>query len=97
MTLQRTISRERNESLVGEPIEVLVEAPAQDGEPARGRTWMDAPEIDGGVTLTGRPVAPGDIVTARVTAAAAYDLEAVRAPAETDAVRGCKNPTNSAE
>ncbi|MEZ6195015.1 MAG: 30S ribosomal protein S12 methylthiotransferase RimO [Planctomycetota bacterium] len=74
MTRQREISRARNEALVGREIEVLVEDPGENGGEARGRTWMDAPEIDGGVRIEGPSPAPGRIVRARVTAAEAYDL-----------------------
>ena len=42
---------------------------------AKGRSMWDAPEIDGTVHLTGRlPIRAGEIVTARVERADAYDL-----------------------
>jgi ribosomal protein S12 methylthiotransferase len=89
MTLQRSISREHNGSLVGREIDVLVEKPKEsEGDtPASGRTWMDAPEIDGGVTLTGVDVAPGQIVRARVTEAQDYDLVAEVSEQGADATR----------
>jgi ribosomal protein S12 methylthiotransferase len=45
------------------------------GRAGRGRTKWDAPEIDGGVHLTGRlPIRAGEIVTARITGSSEYDL-----------------------
>ncbi len=45
------------------------------GRTAKGRSVWDAPEIDGAVHLTGRlPIRVGDIVTAKIERADAYDL-----------------------
>ena len=42
-----------------------------------GRSWADAPEIDGKVYLSSEePLKPGQIVKARVTQADEYDLNA---------------------
>ena len=78
MELQREIAFERNESWVGRSIECLIEAP--DREPGRwlGRTFADAPEIDGRIEIRApksTTLAPGHVVTARVTSAVGYDLE----------------------
>jgi ribosomal protein S12 methylthiotransferase len=86
LELQQGISRERNESFVGREVEVLVEGQA-DGkrsDPARpeaapeggellGRTYRDAPEVDGFVVFRGA-ARPGDLVRVRVAAAGPYDL-----------------------
>ncbi|MCC7492415.1 MAG: 30S ribosomal protein S12 methylthiotransferase RimO [Fimbriimonadaceae bacterium] len=69
--LQEGISRERNEAQIGRHLAVLVEA-AGDGR-ARGRSYRDAPEIDGVVHLTGA-AQPGELVTAEITAAGVHDL-----------------------
>jgi len=74
MTLQRRIAEERNESLVGRPLDVMVDAASD--ESGLGRTEGDAPQIDANVHLTGAGLEPGAIVEARVTGTSGYDLEA---------------------
>ena len=73
MAAQQPISLSRNEAWVGREVEVLVEKGL--GEHSIGRSYRDAPEIDGIITLDAQAVA-GSIVTARVTAAEHYDLHA---------------------
>ena len=52
---------------------VLIDETA--GRTAKGRSHWDAPEIDGAVHLEGRlPMRVGEIVTARIERADAYDL-----------------------
>jgi ribosomal protein S12 methylthiotransferase len=89
MRLQRTISRKKMKAQVGRTIEVLVEGPSEESEYLlQGRHEGQAPEIDGAVFLTLDENAPapgqGDLVRARVTGFADYDLsatvEAVLAP-----------------
>jgi len=68
---------------VGRELDVLLETAAESGEWV-GRSFRDAPEIDGTVKVTapGRHLAAGQFVQARVTAAEPYDLIAeVPAPA----------------
>ncbi|MEI6777753.1 MAG: 30S ribosomal protein S12 methylthiotransferase RimO [Chloroflexales bacterium] len=76
MQLQQGISRERSHRWLGRSIDVLIEGhgSADDGRPmAVGRSFRDAPEVDGQVFVWGKsPV--GDIVTVRVTQATHYDL-----------------------
>jgi ribosomal protein S12 methylthiotransferase len=66
-------------ALVGETIEVLVDGADDDGV-LFGRTFREAPEIDGIVRLVGNEdsmyARPGAIVTATVTGIAGPDLEA---------------------
>jgi ribosomal protein S12 methylthiotransferase len=85
MRLQQDISLERGRRWVGRDLEVLVERPAAgqssgngNGLHARavGRSFRDAPDIDGVVYLRGVGAAPGQFVRARVTDASAYDLTA---------------------
>ncbi|MFH0902992.1 MAG: 30S ribosomal protein S12 methylthiotransferase RimO [Pseudomonadota bacterium] len=77
MRLQQGISRRRQQLLVGRTIEVLVEGVAEESELLLvGRSAGQAPEIDGVVYLTDGTAAPGEIVRARVTQAAEYDLVA---------------------
>ena len=74
MSAQQAISRDLLKSWVGREIEVLVDD--TDGENAVGRSYADAPEIDGAVFLSGGAAVarPGDMVTARVVDSDDYDL-----------------------
>lgn len=68
---QQRISKAKNEAWVGKSLDVLVEG-SQDGWLV-GRSFRDAPEIDGLVYVRGE-AAPGSIASAVVTQAAEYDL-----------------------
>ena len=62
---------------VGETVEVLVEDTVGDGTDGRyeGRAAHQAPDVDGSTTLLAdRPLAPGDLVTARVVESSGADL-----------------------
>jgi len=79
MELQQSISLEKNQSFVGEALDVLVEGEG-DGI-SLGRSYRDAPEIDGLVIAEGKlPV--GEIVPVRITGAMAYDLTGAAATSE---------------
>jgi ribosomal protein S12 methylthiotransferase len=71
MTLQQPISLSKNQSLVGKTLDVLVEGQG-DGLTV-GRTYRDAPEIDGLVVIEG-DAPSGEFVPVRVTGAMEYDL-----------------------
>ncbi len=73
MTLQRRITRERNEALIGRTIPVLIDAIDEDG--AIGRTEGDAPQIDCSVRVAGVDMEPGTFVPVEITATDGYDLE----------------------
>jgi ribosomal protein S12 methylthiotransferase len=60
---------------VGERLEVLIEEPFQDGEFSLGRSYLQAPEVDGLVVVRGSFPA-GSLVRARVTRRNGFDLEA---------------------
>ena len=71
MTLQSGISLERNQTWVGKTLPVLTEG-SNDGITV-GRSYRDAPEIDGLVFVDGElPI--GQIQTVRITGALTYDL-----------------------
>lgn len=73
MRLQQKISLEKNRSFIGKTMEVLIEGAAEDG--LFGRTYRDAPEIDGLVYIKGDIAArPGDMIEIKITAATEYDL-----------------------
>lgn len=73
MDLQQAISLEKNRELIGSRIEVLVEA--VQGKQAVGRTYRDAPEIDGVLHVEDFGGAePGDFIEVEVTGAREHDL-----------------------
>lgn len=77
MAIQREVSRDRLEQLVGTELEVLVEGISDESDLLlQGRWYGQAPEIDGSVYLTDGTAAAGDFVKARVTDVADYDLAA---------------------
>ena len=74
MTLQQAISLERNQSFVGKTLDVLVEGRGQGV--SLGRSYRDAPEIDGLVIVEAElPI--GAMVPVRITGAMVYDLTGV--------------------
>ena len=79
MELQQRISLEKNQALVGRELDVLIEG-AGDGISV-GRTYRDAPEVDGLVIVHGEwPV--NAMLRVRITGAMEYDLlgEVIGAP-----------------
>jgi ribosomal protein S12 methylthiotransferase len=74
MQLQQGISTEINRSLIGKELPSIVET-VDSYNRITGRTYRDAPEIDGVITIkSNMPLNPGDIVNVKVTAASEYDL-----------------------
>jgi ribosomal protein S12 methylthiotransferase len=71
MALQQPISLGKNQVLVGKTLHVLIEGQG-DGLTV-GRTYRDAPEIDGLVVIEG-DVPEGEFVPVRITGAMEYDL-----------------------
>jgi len=86
MQLQQGISLEKNQAWVGKVLPVLVEGQGSleteggrqsDGAPiSLGRSYRDAPEIDGVVIVEGELPA-GEIIPVRITGAMTYDLSGV--------------------
>lgn len=74
MELQQNISLQVNQSYVGKTLDVLVEG--FDNGISIGRSYRDAPEIDGMVLIEGQPKV-GEIVPVRISGAMAYDLTGV--------------------
>jgi ribosomal protein S12 methylthiotransferase len=77
MELQQRISLENNQAQVGKTLDVLIEGHGEiegSAEPvAVGRSYRDAPEIDGLVFVEGgAPI--GEIVPVKITGAMPYDL-----------------------
>jgi len=74
MKLQEKISLQRNQRLIGKHLEVLVEG--VDRNLSIGRTYRDAPEIDGLVFVEGKlPI--GSIVPVQINGALPHDLTAI--------------------
>jgi ribosomal protein S12 methylthiotransferase len=71
MALQQGISLEKNQALVGKTLDVLIEGQAEGL--SLGRTYRDAPEIDGLVLVEGQ-LPTGDLLPVRISGAMAYDL-----------------------
>jgi ribosomal protein S12 methylthiotransferase len=77
LTLQRSISRRRLASRIGQTVPVLIEGFHPETELLlSGRLATQAPEVDGTVILTKGQARIGDLVPARISAAHDYDLEA---------------------
>ena len=76
MRLQQEIVFERTQTLIGKTFEVLVEGRIADEDHIYiGRTYMDAPQVDGFVFLSSeRELISGDLVKAVITGAKGYDL-----------------------
>jgi ribosomal protein S12 methylthiotransferase len=77
MELQQGISLQINQSWVGQELDVLIEG-RQKGI-SIGRSYRDAPEIDGMVFVEGK-AAIGTIIPVRITGAMAYDLTGIPVP-----------------
>lgn len=77
MEVQREISRAKNEALVGQTVDVLVDGPAkEDDRVLCGRMATQAPDVDGQVFLDGpgADVLPGQMRRVQLTRASDYDL-----------------------
>ena len=77
MEIQQAIAFDWSRRQVGKELDVLLDSP--DPEVPTwflGRSYADAPEIDGLVRVKGKNLAPGDLVRAKITGADDYDLVA---------------------
>ncbi len=78
MEIQQVISDEKHKALIGAEMTVLIEASAREkGQRGSvvsvGRSYRDAPEVDGVVLVRGE-FAPGTMLPVRITSAMPYDL-----------------------
>ena len=75
MLLQQQISAEKTADMVGKTLEVLVEGRIPEEGIYVGRTYRDAPDVDGYIFInTDETLMTGDIVKVKVTGAYEYDL-----------------------
>ena len=75
MAAQQEIAFAWNAAQVGRRLDVMIDRRVP-GEPSAyvGRSYADAPEVDGQVYVTGKGLAPGQIVSCEIVAAKGYDL-----------------------
>lgn len=75
MDLQQEISMDKSERLVGKEIEVIIEGKASDEDVYVGRSYMDAPSVDGYVFINSEEeLMSGDFAKVRIVKAMEYDL-----------------------
>jgi ribosomal protein S12 methylthiotransferase len=83
MAVQQPIAFAFNRGLVGRTLDAIIDAPSPEGRHHWiGRTYADAPDVDGVVHVRGGPFRPGDIVPCEIVAAEGYDLIARASPSE---------------
>ena len=77
MEIQKRVAEELNQRWMNRSLEILVDEPDSDPQVWLGRSYADAPEVDGQVFLRSpQPLRPGTFVQARVVDAYEYDLVA---------------------
>ncbi|MDY5578063.1 MAG: 30S ribosomal protein S12 methylthiotransferase RimO [Lachnospiraceae bacterium] len=75
MELQQDIAFEKSEEKIGREMIAIIEGKVADENAYIGRTYMDAPNIDGYVFInTGEALMTGDFVKVKITGASDYDL-----------------------
>lgn len=75
MELQQEIAFEHCENMVGKVLDVIIEGKVADEPAYVGRTYMDAPNVDGLIFVNAdEMLMSGDFVRVKVTGASEYDL-----------------------
>lgn len=75
MELQQEISYDRGQDRIGQELLVMIEGKVADESAYIGRTYGDAPKVDGYIFVqTGELIMTGDFAKVRVTGALEYDL-----------------------
>ena len=75
MELQEEVIFDKNEEMKGRELYVFIEGQVEDDNAYVGRTYRDAPDIDGYIFInTDETLMTGDIVKVKVTGAYEYDL-----------------------
>jgi ribosomal protein S12 methylthiotransferase len=81
MAAQQPIAFAFNESLVGRELDVLIDGPAPGVKHLwLGRTFADAPDVDGVTYVRGANLEPGDLIACEIVAAEGYDTVAQAGP-----------------
>ncbi len=77
MEVQQRVVFSRNENLIGEQLDVILDAPVEGEDNVWiGRTYADAPDVDAMVYVTGNKetLSTGSIVSSEIVASQGYDL-----------------------
>ena len=98
MALQQEISADKAASRIDDEMSVLIEGYLYEDDIYIGRTYMDAPKVDGNVFVRAEEeLISGDIVPVRITGANEYDLmgDVIYADEFTELAYNCKNHYDS--
>jgi ribosomal protein S12 methylthiotransferase len=75
MELAQNISLRKNQARVGSVVQVITESVSDDGIFYVGRSYGEAPDVDGKVYFTSEePLEPGDLVSVKVLIGEEYDV-----------------------
>jgi ribosomal protein S12 methylthiotransferase len=75
MAAQQPIAFGFNQGLVGKTLDVLIDGPApQEGDLWLGRTYADAPDVDGVTFVRGAALEAGDLLACEIVGSEGYDL-----------------------
>lgn len=75
MELQQEVSFDKSQNLIGKEMLVMIEGKVVDENAYVGRTYMDAPNVDGNIFVnTDQELITGDFVKVKITKALEYDL-----------------------
>ena len=75
MELQEEIIFDKNETMKGRELYVFIEGKVSDENAYVGRTYRDAPDVDGYIFInTDEELMSGDFARVKVTGAVEYDL-----------------------
>jgi ribosomal protein S12 methylthiotransferase len=74
MEIQAEIAESFHRSLVGRTFDMIVDSTEPDKSLISGRTYMDAPDVDGNVTVSGSVEEDKPFLRVRITGAGQYDL-----------------------
>lgn len=75
MLCQQDISRNNGEKKIGAVLKVMIEGKLPEDDAYVGRSYMDAPNVDGYVFVTSeRQLMSGEFVNVKITAAKEYDI-----------------------
>lgn len=75
MELQQDISYQKSQEMIGKRLEVMIEGRVDNENAYAGRTYMDAPDVDGYIFInTDEDIISGSFAYVNVTGAMEYDL-----------------------
>ena len=77
MEVQQEVAFRWSQNQVGAELDVLIDRPDPEmPNHSLGRSYADAPDIDGVVRVKGKGLRAGDLVRVKITGADGYDLAA---------------------